>query len=374
MKGQRMLVIVGVVTVLAGAFARAQTPPPPPPPDMSTEPPPEPERPLGNEEAMVLNFERADIREVIHSLATALGISYTLDPRIEGQVTIRTTGKISRSELFPLFNQILRQNGIAAVRSGDVWQILPVAEAKTRAIIPRTVAAQDTARAQDNFVIEIFQVRHVLAEEMANILQPFVTPGGDVFSYPRANTVVVTDLDSNVQRLRQLAATFDVDGFKNLHARVFKMREGDPEELANELLTLLTPYGVTATGQGEGGVFMVPLQRLNAIVVFAVNDGAFGEIDRWLAMLDIPPDKGAGRQTFVYSVENAKAADLAAVLNQLFGGGEGQGPGGLGRNPTGQPGGTGLFGAGGTAGGAGRPGAGGFGGAGGTGGFGGAVP
>src|SRR5262245_7617795 len=365
-----MLVIVSVAIVLAGVFARAQTPPPPPPPDMSTEPPPEPERPLGTEEAMVLNFERADIREVIHSLATALGISYTLDPRIEGQVTIRTTGKISRSELFPLFNQILRQNGIAAVRSGDVWQILPVAEAKTRAIIPRTAEQQATARAEDNFVIEIFQVRHVLAEEMANILQPFVTPGGDVFSYPRANTVVVTDLDSNVQRLRQLAATFDVDGFKNLHARVFKMREGDPEELANELLTLLTPYGVSATGQGEGGVFMVPLQRLNAIVVFAVDEAAFGEIDRWLAMLDIPPDKGAGRQTFVYNVENAKAADLAAVLNELFGGGQGGGAGGLGRGP-GQPGGTGLFGAGGTAGGPQRPGGGGFGGAGGAGGFGG---
>ena len=129
------------------------------------------------------------------------------------------------------------------------------------------------------------------------------------------------------------------------------MREGDPEELANELLTLLTPYGVTATGQGEGGVFMVPLQRLNAIVVFAVERWRLSP--RSIAgslMLDIPPDKGAGRQTFVYSVENAKAADLAAVLNQLFGGGEGQGPGGLGRNPTGQPGGTGLFGAGGTAG------------------------
>src|SRR5262245_10809453 len=243
-----MLVIVSVATVLAGAFARAQTPPPPPPPDMSTEPAPEPERPLGDDEAMVLNFERADIREVIHSLATALGINYTLDPRIEGQVTIRTTGKISRRELFPLFNQILRQNGIAAVQSGDIFQIIPVAEAKTRAIIPRGAAAA-TARRDDNFVIEIFQVRHVLAEEMANILQPFVTPGGDVFSYPRANAVVVTDLDSNVQRLRQLAATFDIDGFRNLHARVFKMREGDPEELANELLTLLAPYGVTATGE-----------------------------------------------------------------------------------------------------------------------------
>jgi general secretion pathway protein D len=339
-KGQWMLAIVSVAVVLAGPPGQAQ--------DQSTpaEPAPESERPLGDEEAMVLNFERADIREVIHSLATALGISYTLDPRIEGQVTIRTTGKISRSELFPLFNQILRQNGIAAVKSGEVYQILPVAEAKTRAIIPRGAAA-GTARRDDDFVIEIFQVRHLLADEMANILQPFVTPGGDVFSYPRANAVVATDLESNVQRLRQHAATFDIDGFRNLHARVFKMREGDPEELANELLALLQPYGVTATGEGEGGVFMVPLQRLNAIVAFAVDPTAFNEIDRWLLMLDIPPEKGAGRQTFVYNVENAKAADLAAVLNELFGGGGGAGGA---RGQPGTPGGAALFGAGGAAG------------------------
>src|SRR4029077_6035779 len=135
-----------------------------------------------------------------------------------GQGTIRTTGKISRRDLFPLFNQILRQNGIVAVQQGDLWQILPVAEGKTRAIIPRGAAAA-SARADDNFVIEIFQVRHVLAGEMANITQPFVTPGGDVLSYQRANAVVVTDLNSNVQRLRQLAATFDIDGVRNLHTR-----------------------------------------------------------------------------------------------------------------------------------------------------------
>ncbi len=351
MKGQRTLALVSIAALLAGTPLLAQAPPPPGggADDAAA---PEAERPLGDDEAMVLNFERADIREVIHSLATALGISYTLDPRIEGQVTIRTTGRISRGDLFPLFNQILRQNGIAAVRGRDgVYQVLPVAEAKTRAIVPRGAAA-GAARRDDSFVIEIFQVRHVLADEMANILQPFVTPGGDVLSYPRANAVVVTDLESNVERLRQLAATFDIDGFRNLHARVFQMKEGDPEELANELLTLLAPYGVTATGEGEGGVFMVPLQRLNAIVAFAVDQSAFSEIDRWLMMLDIPPDKGAGRQTFVYNVENAKAADLAAVLNELFGGGDGGGGGGAGRQGAGVPAGAGLFGAGGASGGA----------------------
>src|SRR5437867_5237146 len=170
------------MTLAASGMARAQgnppglppaavAPAPPPPAEPTPVPPPaEGEQPLGEEEAMVLNFERADIRDVIHSLATALGLSYTIDPRIEGQVTLRTTGKIPREDLFPLLNQILRNNGIAAVKVGDVYQILPVAEAKTRAIVPPGPEKQGT-RERDNFVIEIVRVRHVAPDEMVNILQ-----------------------------------------------------------------------------------------------------------------------------------------------------------------------------------------------------------
>jgi general secretion pathway protein D len=365
------MLAVGVAgTLVLSDPARGQDAPPPPeaneaapPGGIPVAPPPaeapalEGEAPLGEEEAMVLNFERADIREVIHSLATALGISYTIDPRIEGQVTIRTTGKIAREDLFPLLNQILRNNGIAAVKVGDVYQVLPVAEAKTRAIIPSRPVDRETARANDGFVIEILSLKHLSSDEMANILTPFVTPGGDVLSYPRANVLVVTDLQSNVGRLRELAATFDTNVFRDLHARVFKIQHGDPEELANEVLGLLAPYGVTATGEGEGGTFVIPLLRLNSIVVIASEPGIFAEFGRWLRMLDIPPEESAGRQTFVYNVENAKAADLAAVLNELFGGGPGGGGGGVGgRVPGAAPAGVGLFGAGGVSGGAGRAG------------------
>ena len=365
MQGRRISGAIGVVVAVGVAAwagpARAQEQEAAPPPPAAAG-----DQPLGEEEAMVLNFERADIREVIHSLATALGISYTIDPRIEGQVTIRTNGKIAREDLFPLFNQILRNNGIAAVKVGDIYQILPVAEAKTRAIVPPSAAARQGARATDSFVIEIFPVRHVSSDEMVNILQPFVTPGGDALSYPRSNLVVVTDLQSNVARLHELVISFDTDVFHNLHARVFKMQYGDPDELANEILGLLAPYGVTPTGEGEGGVFLIPLSRLNSIVAIAFDPVMFTEIERWLKLLDIPPEESAGRQTFVYPVENAKAADLAAVLNELFGGGPGGGGGGgLGRVPGGAPAGIGLFGAGGVGGGGGR---GGFGGGGGGGG------
>src|SRR5438876_8231905 len=233
-----------LVAAIAATPARAQNAPPSPP---TTAPPPPAaddqsgEAPLGEEEAMVLSFERADIREVIHSLATALGNSYTIDPRIEGQVTIRTAGKIAREDLWPLLNQILRNNGIAAVKVGDVYQILPVAEAKTRAIIPRSKATKSSLTEKDAFAIEVVPVQHVSADEMVNILQPFVTPGGDVLSYPRANLLVITDLQSNIDRLRELFTTFVSDVFHNLKTRVFKVRHGDPDERANEILGLLAP-------------------------------------------------------------------------------------------------------------------------------------
>src|SRR6266566_6691107 len=368
-----MLTIPLAAAIAAAVPAGAQNAPPgaaPAAPPAATDEPAG-EAPLGEEEAMVLNFERADIREVIHSLATALGISYTIDPRIEGQVTIRTAGKIAREDLWPLLNQILRNNGIAAVKVGDVYQILPVAEAKTRAIIPRSRAAKSGVAEKDAFAIEVVPVAHVSADEMVNILQPFVTPGGDVLSYPRANLLVITDLQSNIDRLRQLITTFDSDVFHNLKTRVFKVQHGDPDELANEILGVLAPYGVTPTGEGEGGVYIVPLTRLNSLVAVAFDRTLFDEIEHWLRLLDIPPEEGAGRQTFVYNVENAKAENLAGVLNELFGGGGGAGGGGLGgRAPGAAPAGIGLFGAGGVSGGRGGGLGGGRGGIGGGGGVG----
>jgi general secretion pathway protein D len=187
-------------------------------------------------------------------------------------------------------------------------------------------------------------------------------PGGDVLAYLRD----LTSLDSGVYRLRELVATFDITGSGNLHARL-QGEEGDPDELVSELLELLAPYGVTATGEGEAGLSLVPLSRFDTIVAFAIDRTAFDTVSYWLSILDVPPDQTSGRQTFVYNVENAKAADLASVLNELFGGESGtSGGGGIGRNPRGQPGGVGLFGAGGAQGG--RGGIGGQGGPGGVGG------
>jgi general secretion pathway protein D len=284
------------------------------------------------DEAIVLNFEGADIREVIHSLATALGINYSIDPRVQGQVTIRTTGKIARKDLFPIFHQILRSHGIAATKVGDLYQIAPVGEAKTRAPLTGSTAERRSAAAEDRFVVEVVKIEHVAAEEIAKVLQPFISPGGDVIAYPRGNVVILTDLAESVSRLKELATAFDTDTFRELRSQVYHIENANVEDLGEELKGVLEPYGVTPKNAEERGVFIVPLSRLNSIVVIGFNDAVFAQVEQWLQILDVPPEKGGGRTVHVYAVENTKAADLADVLSGLYGGEGGGGGGGVGRS------------------------------------------
>ncbi len=292
------------------------------------------------EDAIVLNFESADIREVVHSLASALEINYLIDPRVEGQVTIRTTGKIPRSELFPIFNQILRSIGIAAVQVGEVYNIVPIADAKTRVIVSRAQLSQMSA--DDLFVVELVRVNNIAAEEMANLLQPFITPGGDVIPYQRANFLIITDIATNVDRLREMIQLLDRDSFKDLKAKIYKIENAGIEELGTELMAVLDTYGISGEAANERGVYAIPLLRLNSIAVLAFSESAFDAVSYWLNLLDVPPDEDSRRAVRVYNVQNAKAGDLATVMNELYGGGQG-GQGGR-QGQAGQPGFGGLFG------------------------------
>ena len=279
--------------------------------------------PVGEDELIELNFEGADIREVIQGLAAGLCIHYSIDPRVQGAVTLRTASKIHGQDLFPLFHQILRIHGIAAVKVGDIYHIAPVGEAKTKVPLLSESSRRRTASAQDEFVIELIKLEHIAATAMTEIVQPFVSPGGDVVAYPRGNLVILIDLASNVERLRDLIAAFDTDTFRTLHTQIYRIEHANVEDLGKELASILQPYGVTPESAEERGMYIIPLTRLNAMVVFGFNEEIFSQIEKWIRVLDVPPEKGGGRTVYVYAVENAKAADLAGVLGDLYGSGGG---------------------------------------------------
>ena len=73
---------------------------------------------------VVLNFEGADLREVVRNiLGDILNESYTIDPAVGGQVTIRTSSGIPRDALPATLETLLRMNGATMVKEGGLYKI-----------------------------------------------------------------------------------------------------------------------------------------------------------------------------------------------------------------------------------------------------------
>ena len=167
-----------------------RVPPPVAAPERRLVPPPA----IPRGELVSLNFNRADLIEVIHVLAQHLRITYTIDPDVKGSVTINSAEPLKKEDLFPVFHQILRMNGAVAVKTGDtIYRIADIAKGKG-------IARPSGADMEGGYAIQVVPVRFFSVSEMKRLLLPFITPGGDVLDYPRGNFLMIVDLPSNIDR------------------------------------------------------------------------------------------------------------------------------------------------------------------------------
>src|SRR5262249_47876197 len=71
-------------------------------------------QPAGRGGLVALDFDHADIAAVVQTVSEIVGFNYILAPDVQGTVTVRTIGQISRSDLFDAFRAILDVHGFAA--------------------------------------------------------------------------------------------------------------------------------------------------------------------------------------------------------------------------------------------------------------------
>src|SRR5580704_6334646 len=84
-----------------------------------------------------VNFDNASLTAVIDILAKMLKISYILDPRVTGKVTINTYGEIKPVDVRQLLETVLRINNAVMVQVGDLYRIVPAADAVKLPISPK---------------------------------------------------------------------------------------------------------------------------------------------------------------------------------------------------------------------------------------------
>ena len=290
-----------------------------------------------------INFENAPLRDVVRLIMTdTLHLNYVIDPRVQGSVTIATVNPISRANLLAMLETILRMNGGALVADRTGYRIVPAGEALGPAAVTPLGDLKEPLPA--GYGLSIIPLRYISAQNIGEILGPLKSLPGLVRIDTARNLLIVAGERNERQYLIDTVRSFDVDWLRDKSVGIFPLKHADPASVIAELETMLggglaagasaavqaaaqaaapegtPPPTVVAAGSApplKGVVKLLPIVRLNAVLVVSQNPEMLREIDQWIARLD--RDSSAGASLYVYYLKNGKAADIARMLNQVFG-------------------------------------------------------
>jgi general secretion pathway protein D len=264
---------------------------------------------------ITLNVVDAELREVVRLvLEEALGANYVIDPTVGGRITVQTTRPVPAEDLVPVLDAVLRMNGAALVQTGDLFRVVPIDQALTSGPMPE-VRPLPRARAR-GFGVQVVPLRFVAASELAPLLEPFTPPGGAVQVDAGRNLLLLAGTSEQLATLQDLLSIFDVDWMQGMSFGLFPLDTASAPELAQELDQV---FGGTEAGPGPlaGVVRVVPLERLNAILVVSSQPAYLDQAETWIDRLD-RVGEGEEPEIYVYPVQNVRAATLSEVLSEIF--------------------------------------------------------
>ena len=264
-----------------------------------------------------VKFNNADLYEVIHTLGRTAGINYLIDPRVRGVVNVQTHGVLKKDAALDLLFSILKVNGATAIKEGDTYHIVPMSEAKTEPLIP-SLSVDGAPRSSPNQVsMRAYPLQYISVAEMAKVIRPFLTPGGEAVEVGRANILLVIDTAANLEKTARLVELFDSEVFRAAGMKLFKLKVLDPEEMAKNLENIFGALDFSARGGKPSGINFVPIPRLYSLLVVSASPKTMEDVEKWIGELD-RTGGGASRSVHRYRVKYGKVKDIAAVLERLY--------------------------------------------------------
>ncbi len=313
-KGLMVVLYVCLFFLFTLLFAHAQ-PEGEPPPDKSQTLPKEPEAvpapPEVSDRSVSIDFNDVDITVFIKFISELTGKNFIIDSRVKGKVTVISPTKVSVDEAYKVFESVLEVNGFALVEAGEVTKIIPSPYARTMNIETRFQKEKDSP--EDKIVTQIIRLAYADPEEVKQLCAPLVSKSSVVLSYPPTNMLIITDVYSNIKRLLGIIEAIDVTG-------IGKQISTIPVEFATaeDLLKIIDSVFNANASQRKGGqkdVVMVSDERTNTIIALA-SEADTARVKDLVRMLDKEVPRGK-EKIHVYYLENAKAEDLAVVLQEI---------------------------------------------------------
>lgn len=260
------------------------------------------------EDQAALNFVGADIESVIKAVGHYTGMTFIIDPRVKGTLTLVSEKSISKAQAFNLLTSALRLQGYAVVTADGYAKVVPEAEAKLQAS-PTQVGVGGGGAKGDQVATQIYHLNYESAANLTAVLRPLISPNNSIMANPGNNSLVITDYADNLRRLSKIIAALDAPIAADVD--IVPVRHGIASDMATLIEKLLQP----APGGDSGRVSVIADPRTNSLVIRAPSRARASLAKSLIAKLDQPTSE-AGNVHVVY-LKNADAAKLAATLRAV---------------------------------------------------------
>jgi len=280
-----------------------------------------------DEEGMVsMDFENVDIRVVIKYISDLTGKNFIIDQNVRGPVTVISPTKIPLEDVYKVFESILEVRGFVTVPSGKVIKIASKADARQRNIPMAVGDRLEQIVPEDTIITQLVPLQYASAERIRAALGQLFSKDASVIAYPTTNTLIVTDISSNIHRLVRIVRELDIPGYET-KITVIPIRYASADLLAASLSELIeeagevpgappTPRRRQPPGQLEAVDKMLKIiadERTNSLIILA-NEEDTRRVQDLIKRLDVETERS---RIHVYFLRNTSAEEMAKVLNTI---------------------------------------------------------
>lgn len=264
-------------------------------------------------EDVVLSFDATEISEAVPAFAQFLGFNYLLDPKVKGTVTMTLNTKMTKRQVWEVFEQILWLSGAYCSPDGEILHILPFKNMPQE----RRMLVKHSALA--NVEVSIINVQNTSVKDLIEKIKPFLTEGASAIDIPYQNAIMLVEAPSNMPKLRTLIEMLDQKNKANWPQVIIRCDNISATRIKNELAEIMPVLGfpVSLDGEDPSAINLISLDRLQVLIASAANDGALKELKEWAKVLD-RSDVGEQERVFIYKVVNSKSEDLCQAVSAIF--------------------------------------------------------
>ncbi len=303
------------------------------PPDIRAVPAP----PTTGGTMISFDYRGADIMNVLKMFAQASGWNITVDPALAGQVTIICPKQVKLDDAFQILQSVLLVRGFTAVRNGDVVSIVGVDKAiRTNPLVGTDFdkTGNGLLSQMSQIMTQVIPIENVDAEALAKELAPLISPGASLIGSPGNNSLIITDLPSNIQKIMKLVNVLDKVSGNTVMKTYFLKRAEAPvlAEIINSLYQKLTTRGKgggappqpgqpppppgAPTAGGRPAVVAVADAATNSLIIVASQENQ-AQIARDIIMR-LDDEENIALDTKVLKIKFADAQDVANLVNSVL--------------------------------------------------------